>query len=173
MLQESDAKNASTQHDLFICESAVLIKSSGSTQLLCGLRNGTLIIFRATLFESMRIPHPAIYQSLGIPDQYLQCASDDIRLERINTIKFGPIPVRVITHVQQENIVLVLAGSELYRFKMSGGEVNVSQIVFEGTMIEVCGKLSSKELNQTNPGLYSRPSLRYLCLTTLQAQKLL
>ena len=61
-------------------------------------------------------------------------------MERINTIKFGPIPIRAITHVQQENIVLVLAGSELYRFKMSGDEVNVSQVAFEGTLIEVCGR---------------------------------
>ena len=33
--------------------------------------------------------------------------------------------------------MLVLAGPELYRFKMTGDEVTVSQIIFEGTIIEV------------------------------------
>ena len=34
--------------------------------------------------------------------------------------------------------MLVLAGPELYRFKMIGDEVTVSQIVFEGIVVEVC-----------------------------------
>lgn len=119
------------------------------------------------VLESLLLPPT---NHLRILDQCSRCTPDNILLERINTIKFGPIPVRAITHVQQENIVLVLAGSELYRFKMSGDEVNVSQIVFEGTMIEVCGGLyiSLEELDQANPEIYSLSSLQYIRLTALQ-----
>ena len=61
MLQESDAEDVSIQRDLFICESAVLIKSSESAQLLCGLRDGTLMMFRASLLGGIRISPPAIH----------------------------------------------------------------------------------------------------------------
>ena len=61
----------------------------------------------------------------------------NLQLERKNEIQFGPIPVQALPHVQREDLVLVLAGPELYRFKMTGDEVTVSQIIFEGTIIEV------------------------------------
>ncbi|RPB28968.1 hypothetical protein L211DRAFT_855135 [Terfezia boudieri ATCC MYA-4762] len=100
------------QRDLFICESSVPMISATSTQLLCGLRDGTLVMFNTTI------------------------SSGNLQLERKNEIQFGPIPVQALPHVQREDLVLVLAGPELYRFEMTGDEVTVSQIVFEGTIIE-------------------------------------
>lgn len=41
------------QRDLFICESSVPIMSATSTQLLCGLRDGTLVMFNATISSGM------------------------------------------------------------------------------------------------------------------------
>ncbi|KAF8423084.1 mono-functional DNA-alkylating methyl methanesulfonate N-term-domain-containing protein [Tirmania nivea] len=112
MLRDIETEATMIQRDLFICESSVPVMSVISTQLLCGLRNGTLIMFNATISSG-----------------YLQ-------LERKNEIQFGPIPVQVLPHVQREDLALVLAGPELYRFKLTGGEVTVSQIVFEGATIE-------------------------------------
>ena len=54
-------EDVSIQRDFFICESAVLIKSSESAQLLCGLRDGTLMMFRASLFGGIRISPPATH----------------------------------------------------------------------------------------------------------------
>lgn len=45
--------------------------------------------------------------------------------------------MQALPNTQREDLVLVLAGPELYRFRMTGGEVTASQIVFEGTIIEV------------------------------------
>lgn len=74
----------------------------------------------------------------------------NLELRRNTDIQFGPIPVQALARTQREDLVLVLAGPELYRFKISGDEVTVSQIVFEGTMIEVHQRLALEIVYRAN-----------------------
>lgn len=53
MLRDIEAEATTVQRDLFICESSIPIMSATSTQLLCGLRDGTLVMFNATISSGM------------------------------------------------------------------------------------------------------------------------
>ena len=67
----------------------------------------------------------------------LTCIIDSLNLTRKDEIQFGPIPVQVLPNVQSQEVVFVLAGPELYVFQMKYDEVKASQVVFEGSLLEV------------------------------------
>jgi hypothetical protein len=97
-----------SQNDLTCCESVVMLSTDTAAKLLCGLRGGTVIIFDVTTVGSR----------------------DALQLNRVQEIRFGPIPVRLSLDTRRKDSAFALAGTEVYRFDMPRDNFRAAQLIF-------------------------------------------
>jgi hypothetical protein len=97
-----------SQNDLTCCESAVMLSTCTAAKLLCGLRGGTVVVFDVTTVGSW----------------------DVLQLNRVQEIRFGPIPVRLHLDTCRKDSAFALAGTEVYRFDMPRDNFRAVQVIF-------------------------------------------
>ncbi|TGZ78547.1 hypothetical protein EX30DRAFT_309836 [Ascodesmis nigricans] len=106
---EQDSGEDRRESGLFFCESSAIIHTATAAMMLCGLRNGTVLVFK------------------------LEVKDDGLKLYRQREIKFGPIPIQIHLDARRKDSAFVLAGPELYRFDLPHDVFRGTQIVFKDT----------------------------------------